>query len=126
MLKQNIISLPSFLRRVMKAYAIKAHIRACGGDLHRIGRSRNWQLKIDRLNIFEVIDIIESSNEPSWLWLAKSLRQQSDDFSDEEIRDIAKRNIGVTVNELVAKTECTIAQARKIIDQLEDLDDELI
>ncbi len=121
--KQAIITLPSFLRRVMKAYAIKAHIRACGGDLHRIGRSRNWQLKIERYKIIDVVRLIETADEPSWLWLAKLLRQQNEHLSHEEILDIAKRNNGITVNEIILKTDCTIAEARKVIDELEGLGD---
>ncbi len=123
MSKQAIITLPSFLRRVMKAYAIKAHIRACGGDLHRIGRSRNWQLKIDRHRIVEIVHLIECADEASWLWVAKLLRQQNENLSHEEILDIAKRNSGITINELVLKTDCTIAEARKVIDKLEGLGD---
>lgn len=122
MSKQAIVNLPSFLRRVMKAYALKAHIRACGGDLHRIGRSRNWQLKIERYKMIEVVGLIETSDEKSWLWLAKLLRQQNEHLSHEEILDIANRNTGITINELVIKTDCTIAEARKIIDEIEDLD----
>lgn len=123
MSKQAIITLPSFLRRVMKAYAIKAHIRACGGDLHRIGRSRNWQLKIDRHRIVEIVQLIECADQASWLWVAKLLRLQNENLSHEEILDIAKRNSGITINELVLKTDCTIAEARKVIDKLEGLGD---
>ena len=119
--KLAIINLPSFLRRVMKAYAIKAHIRSQGGDLHRIGRSRNWQLKIERHKIIDVVQLIEGADEPSWLWVSKLLRQQNEHLSYEEIMDIAKRNSGITINELVIKTDCTIAEARKVIDELEGL-----
>jgi len=121
--KQAIITLPSFLRRVMKAYAIKAHIRNLGGDLHRIGRSRNWQLKIERHRIIEIVLLIENSDESTWQWLAKLLRQQNEHLTFEEVLDIAIRNSGITINELVLKTDCTIAEARKVIDQLEGLDD---
>jgi len=107
----------------MKAYKIKAHIRDLGGDLHRIGRSRNWQLKINRHKIIDIVLLIEDSDEPSWLWVAKLLRQQNEHLTLEEILDIAKRNSGITINELVLKTDCTIAEARKVIDQLEGLDD---
>ena len=107
----------------MKAYAIKTHIRALGGDLHRIGRSRNWQLKIDRHKIMEIVLLIESSDEQSWLWLAKLLRQQNEHLTFEGVLDIARRNSGITINELVFKTDCTIVEARKVIDQLEGLND---
>ena len=121
--KQAIITLPSFLRRVMKAYAIKAHIRAHSGDLHRIGRSRNWQLKIERHKMIDLVQLIENADEVSWLWVAKLLRQQNEQLSYEEIIDIARRNSGITINELVLKTDCTITEARKVIDKVEGIDD---
>lgn len=105
----------------MKAYELKAHIRTLGGELKRIGRSRNWQLKIQRQHIINIILLIEQTDEPSWQWLAKLLRQQNADLSHEEILAIAKRNSGITINELIVKTECTIAEARKVLDELEDL-----
>jgi hypothetical protein len=116
------ITLPSFLRRVMNAYQLKAHIRSLGCELYRIGRSRNWQIKTELHLISELLTIIEQENEASWQWVAKVLRQQNNLFTHTELVAIAKRNSGITLNELINKTDCTLVQARKVIDELEDLD----
>lgn len=117
--KTTKIILPSFLRRVMKAYAIKSAIREIGCELTRVGRSRNWQLTASPEQIAEIILFIEQSSEDSWLWLAKKLKQDSQVFSHSLLLNIAKKNSGITVNELMAKTDCTVAEARKVIDEIE-------
>lgn len=103
----------------MKAYALKSHIRAQGCELQRIGRSRNWKLIANKQQLFAIINEVEASNEESWQWLAQFLRKQQESFTFEELVTIAKQNTGITVNQLMAKTDCTIAQARKVIDELE-------
>ena len=113
------ITLPSFLRRVLKAYALKAQIRELGCELNRIGRSRNWQLKASFEQIEGIIELIEVSEEPSWQWLAKHLRAQHQDLSHDMLISIAKKTSGITVTQLMARTDCTIAEARKVIDELE-------
>lgn len=122
MSKEFTITLPSFLRRVMKAYALKAKIRSVGCELQRKGRSRHWQLKIELHKIIEVITLIEEADEPSWLWVNKLLRLQYEHLSYEELVNIAKRKLNMTISELMLLTDCTIAQARKVIDELEDFD----
>ncbi len=116
------IILPSFLRRTMKAYALKSQMRLLGCELNRIGRSRNWKLVADKQQILAIINVIEGSEEESWQWLAKFLRKQQESFTYEELVSIAKQNSGITVNQLMARTDCTIAQARKVIDELEFLE----
>ena len=74
--KINTITLPSFLRRTMKAYALKAHMRQQGCELNRIGRSRNWLLKANFDQLQEIITFIELTSEPSWMWLTKLLKSQ--------------------------------------------------
>lgn len=113
------ITLPSFLRRVFKAYALKAAIRETGANLHRIGRSRHWQLKASFEHIEAIVELVESADEDSWLWVAKLLRQQHQHLTHDMLLNIAKKNVDITVNQLMAKTDCTIAQARKVIDELE-------
>lgn len=117
--KKTKIILPSFLRRVIKAYAIKAGIREIGCELSRIGRSRNWQLIATEEQIMLTIAFIDASNEDSWLWLSKKLKQDGQHFSHSLLLDIAKRNPNITINELMAKTDCTVGQARKVIDEIE-------
>jgi hypothetical protein len=120
MSKEVTITLPSFLRRVMKAYILKAHIRSVGCDLHRIGRSRNWQLKVLLEKIPFIIEKIEQDNEASWAWVIKQLKKQNELLSHEELVSIAKRKPDITLNELLNRTDCTIAQARRVIDELEN------
>jgi hypothetical protein len=114
-----VINLPSLLRKVIKAYALKAGIRECGCELYRIGRSRNWQLKATFEQIEKIIDFILTSKEPSWQWLASYLASQRQTLSHDELIRIAKIKPDITVNQLMARTDCTIAQARKVIDELE-------
>lgn len=104
---------------MLKAYALKAEIRALGCELSRIGRSRNWQLKASFEQIEAVIEMVESSEEKSWQWVAKYLRTQYQNLSHDMLISIAKKHQGITVNQLMARTDCTIAQARKVIDEIE-------
>ncbi|MFT5757297.1 MAG: hypothetical protein ACI9LM_002026 [Alteromonadaceae bacterium] len=106
----------------MKAYALKAQIRITGSELYRIGRSRNWQLKANLAQLELIINAIESADEPSWQWLAKHLNSQKKNLSHDDLVRIAKRNSGISMNQLMAKTDCTIAQARQVLDELEELD----
>ncbi len=103
----------------MKAYAIKALIRSQGAELARIGRSRNWQLTANFEQMNNIADLIEHSGEDTWLWVAKLLRSQYVNLSHSALLTIAKKNPGISVNELVTKTDCTVAQARKVIDEIE-------
>ena len=120
--KVNSITLNSFLRRTMKAYALKAHIRLQGCELKRIGRSRHWLLKANFEQLQAIITFIESSNEPSWLWLAKQLKNEYKHLTHDELLRTAATIDKVTISALIARTDCTIAQARQVIDELEGLD----
>ena len=106
----------------MKAYSLKAHIRQQGCELHRIGRSRHWQLKANFDQLQAIIAFIDLSNEPSWLWLTKLLRSEYQQLSHDELLKIASALAEITVSTLIAKTDCTIAQARQVIDELEGLE----
>jgi hypothetical protein len=114
-----VINLPSLLRKVFKAYALKAGIRDCGCELYRIGRSRNWQLKASFEQLEQVVAFIQASEEPSWQWLVSYLMNQRQTLSHEELLRIAKIKPEITVNQLMARTDCTIAEARKVIDEIE-------
>jgi hypothetical protein len=120
--KINTITLPSFLRKALKAYALKAIIRDQGCELTRIGRSRNWQLKANFEQIQAIIHQIELSGEPSWAWLVKLLTNEYQHLSHEELVNVANMLDKVTISALMARTDCTIAQARRVIDELEGLD----
>lgn len=113
------ITLPSFLRRVLKAYALKAIIREQGCELNRIGRSRNWQLKATFEQLEATIHAIEASDEPSWQWLAAHLSKQRKNLGFDMLVNIAQKKAGITVTELMQRTDCTIAEARRVIDAIE-------
>lgn len=113
------ITLPSFLRRVLKAYALKALIRQQGCELNRIGRSRNWQLKATFEQLEQVIEVIEQSEEQSWQWVASHLCKQRKNLGFDMLLSIAQKKSGITVSELMQRTDCTIAEARRVIDTLE-------
>ena len=120
--KNYSITLNSFLRRTIKAYALKAHIRDQGCELKRIGRSRHWLLTANFNQMQAIITFIASSNEPSWLWLIKLLRNEYQHLNHDELVRIASSIPKITLNALMAKSDCTLAQARKVIDDLEGLD----
>lgn len=113
------IALPSFLRRVLKAYALKALIREQGCEISRIGRSRNWQLKATFEQLEQIISLIEQSEEISWQWLATHLSKQRKNLGFDMLLTIAQKKPEITVSELMQRTDCTIAEARKVIDTLE-------
>ncbi|MFT5813575.1 MAG: hypothetical protein ACI9VT_001328 [Psychroserpens sp.] len=113
------ITLPSFIRRVLKAYALKTILREQGCEINRIGRSRNWQLKATFEQLEQTINVIEQSEETSWHWLAAHLTKQRKDLSFNMLFTIAQKKPGITVSELMHRTDCTIADARRVIDTLE-------
>ncbi|WP_068545613.1 ribosome recycling factor family protein [Thalassotalea crassostreae] len=123
MLKVHHILLPSFLRKSMRAYELKALIRETGCELSRIGRSRNWRLSATRDQMTEIISGLEQVSEPTWAWLIKLIEQQRGQFTEKEIYAFVVRNPSISVNELVKLANCTIAEARKAIDEYEWHDD---
>ncbi len=118
----KIIPLPSFLRRTLKADTLKNFIRNLGCQLTRKGRSRNWQLKADFTQLQAIISFIEQEREPSWLWLAKRLKAEYQDLSHENLLSLAAQLDNITIRSIMANTDCTLAQARKVLDALEGFD----
>ena len=114
------ITLSSFLRRVLKADVLKAEIRRLGCTLHRKGRSRHWILSATFEQLEQVIKYVHSCEEPSWQWVAKYISAQKNDLSHNELLNIAKKQPCISINQLMARTDCTIAEARLVIDELED------
>ena len=113
------IILPSFLRRALKAYTLKTAIRSIGCNLKRKGRSRHWILTANFEQLGQLIEFICVSEEPSWQWLVKLINKNKKRLTHDELMIIAKQQPSITVNQLMARTDCTIAEARLAIDQLE-------
>jgi len=116
------ISLPSFVRRTSNAYRLKTYIRDLDCELSRIGRSRNWQLKTTFNQLQAIITFIEAEQEDSWLWLAKRLKTEYHHITHENLLALASQMKNVTIASLMTQTDCTLQQARKVLDELEDLD----
>lgn len=111
--------LPSFLRRALKAFALKAMVRDSGCELQRIGRSRHWRLSATREQMTMIIEQVRDSEEPSWQWVVKLLEQERGNLTQAEIINFVTRNPEITVNELVILANCTIAEARQALDTYE-------
>ena len=120
--KSTAIILSSFLRRSLNAYALKSLIRSTNAELSRIGRSRNWRLIATQQQLQQIINLLADNNETSWQWLSPFLSKQKMQISHQGLIDLIKLNPDITVNELLAKTDCTLTQARKALDEMEDLD----
>jgi hypothetical protein len=118
----NTINLPSFVRRSLKTQTLKVYIRQQGCQLSRIGRSRNWQLKANFTQLQAIVGYIQSENEVSWLWLEKRLRKEYQHLNHENLVTLAGRLNILTIAALMAQTDCTLAQARKVLDELEAMD----
>jgi len=118
----NTINLPSFVRRSLKAQTLKVYIRQQGCQLRRIGRSRNWQLKANFSQLQAIVAFIEQENEASWLWLEKCLKKEYQHLNHEDLVKLASRLKTLTITALMAQTDCTLAQARKVLDELEGMD----
>ena len=113
------IPLSSLVRRTANTEALKTYIKACGATLSRKGRSRNWVLRANNVQIRHIIEIINRSGEDSWQWMAKKLAENMPPTSRDEILGLAKQNPAITVMQLVIASDCSPAEAREVLDALE-------
>jgi type VI protein secretion system component VasK len=118
----HIIKLPSFARRTNKTALLKAQISLSGAKLSRVGRSRNWQLQANFEQLHRVSLFIEEEQEHTWVWLLRLFKSNFQVLTHNELLDIADSLKDLTLSSLIAATDCTLAQARKVIDDLEVLD----
>ncbi len=115
------IALRALAGRTVDTFALKALIRERGAVLTRKGRSSNWLLFADKQQMTEIVAAIEQAEQPSWQWLAKLIREKYQQYSYNELVQLVDRNPSITVNQLVAMTDCTVALARKVIDDAMEL-----
>jgi len=116
--KQSIV-LNSFIRRTDHTHTLKALIATTGAKLSRKGRSRNWLLELSQQQSIELISLITQSKHESWYWLVKKLDEQKQSYSFDELLSLAQRQPSLTVTQLMSLSDCTLADARKVIDKLE-------
>lgn len=120
---QNLSPIPirALAGRTVETFALKALIRETGSVLTRKGRSSNWMLFADKEQMRQIVSDIEQSDQPSWQWLAKLIREKHSQYSLDELRNLVARNPNITVNQLIAMTDCTLVDARRVIDELMEL-----
>ena len=113
------LTLNSFVRRTQQTNKLKGIIKSYDATLSRKGRSRNWILSIPVRHKKDLITKLYEANESSWLWVAKLLSEQSSTYNLEQLLSIAQQTPAITVTELIHLTDCTLAEARKVLDELE-------
>jgi len=113
------IPLNSFVRRTDDTNRLKAIILETGAALTRTGRSRNWQLSLTTMQAIALRRAIESANQNSWLWIANAIQDHSPILDTKALEGLAKQHWPLSVSALVALTDCTNAQARRVIDKIE-------
>ena len=120
---QNLSPIPirALAGRTVETFALKALIRETGSVLTRKGRSSNWMLFADKEQMRQIVNDVEQSGQPSWQWLAKLIREKHSQYSFDELRNLVARNPNITVNQLIAMTDCTLVDARRVIDELMEL-----
>ncbi len=113
------ITLSGFVRRTLNTDALKVNIKSTGAKLTRKGRSRNWILQADNQQIPQIINLISDADEDSWLWVAKKLYEYKPKLNRDELRNIAKQDSAMTVAQLTLLTDCTLIDARTVLDEIE-------
>ncbi|MFT4927002.1 MAG: hypothetical protein ACI8WB_003102 [Phenylobacterium sp.] len=107
--------------RTVKTYVLKALIRSSGAILANTAQPANWLLFADKIQMRQIVADIEQSGEPSWQWLAKLVDEKYHQSSYKELLNLVNRNPGISVKQLVGMTDCTLAEARKVIDDVLEL-----
>jgi len=113
------IALNNFVRRTDHTSKLKELISGTGAMLSRKGRSRNWVLTISSQQAIALRKAIEEAGQTTWLWLANLLTKEQKPLSEAEIKTIAMQHWPITVSELMSISDCTLAEARKVIDEVE-------
>jgi len=113
------IPLNSFVRRTQDHKQLKALVLGSGALLKRKGRSRNWILKADWSQISVILIKVQLIEEPSWQWFINELQKHKPQLSVDELVKLIKLEPLITLNQLIVKTDCTLAQAREAIDIVE-------
>lgn len=113
------IQLNSFIRRVENAQDLKCLIKDQGVTLTRRGRSRNWTIKLNTEQSINLQKSIESAKQESWLWVANLLKKQRPELNLKDLKTLAKEHWPISVNQFMRLTDCTSAQARLVIDEIE-------
>ncbi len=119
MANRNTITLKSLVRRTERTHELKQLLKSTGASLSRQGRSRNWRLHASHEQLRAIRKLLSQQNEKSWGWLAKLLADKQPKLNREEIKAMAKKAPNITIKALSIEADCTLKEAREIIDELE-------
>ncbi len=113
------IPLNSFVRRINKPDILKAVIKNSGARLTRVGRSRNWKISADLTQVEAILHQAQAEEEPSWQWFITQLSQYKPQLTVIDLVNIIKNEPLITLNQLMAKTDCSTSDARAAMDKVE-------
>jgi len=113
------ITLNGLVRRTLNTDSLKVGIKSTGAKLSRKGRSRNWTLQANSEQVRQIIELISQSGEDSWRWLTKKLIEERPKLNHQELRKIAIKDPSMTITQLTSLTDCTLLDARIVLDDIE-------
>jgi len=113
------LTLNSLVRRTEKTADLKKLLKSTGASLLRQGRSRNWSLHASHEQLRAIRKALAQQNEESWGWLAKLLADKQPKLNRDEIKALVKKAPNITIKALSVEADCTLKEAREIIDELE-------
>ncbi len=115
-----IISLPSLIHRIGGEHAKRAKLLAAekGCELKRIRRSRNWQVSGEALDLQRFLQLLKANESETLgfvinkMEVGLSAHQDKLEPLEAKLVRLVLQNPNITLAELMAETNCTIAQAR--------------
>jgi len=109
------VKLNNFIHRISCKASIIEISSQYGGSLKRIRRSRNWRLMATQSQLIAMSGQLRENN---IIWVAdaidNTLPKQAFDLTL-----IIRSTPAITVNQLIVKSGCTLAEARTAIDSAE-------
>ncbi|MDF2152947.1 ribosome recycling factor family protein [Vibrio sp. CAU 1672] len=117
---QVTIPLPSLIHRIGGDHARRTKSIAAerGCELKRVRRSRHWQITGEALDLKAFVDHIKAEDSERVRFVINKieagLAMHSDKLEplEEKLIRIVQQNPNITLAELMAETNCTLAQAR--------------
>ncbi|PFG57779.1 ribosome recycling factor [Vibrio sp. ES.051] len=114
------VSLPSLIHRIggENAKRIKVMVEDCGCEVKRVRRSRHWQVSGEALNLKALLEQLKAGQCEELRFVMNKLenglsahQDKLESLEDKLIR-LVGQNPNITLAELMAETNCPIAQAR--------------
>jgi hypothetical protein len=64
-----------------------------------------------------IIDLIYLADQDSWMWLVKTLNENKQKLSHEQLLAMVKADAAITISQIMAISDCTLIEARRVLDQ---------